>query len=397
MNLSLISLLLFGQSSPFYLPQFERSSNEPTMVAVSASELPTIPSDGDIASFRRAIQRQLIECAKGDLTQKWNFAGRSVTRKEWCIDTGNAFLELTTRSGSWSELLSLARDRMDWFKTTGRDGQGNSMFTGYYFPTLEGSLTRSSAHQYPLYKKPSDLEQVSIDGKIVWRRRLPGGGYGMHFDRREIDMDGALKSKGLEIGYVKDVFGAFILHVQGSGQIKYKDTDGSDKFLITNYAASNGHAYVSLRKVLMDRGIDPKYWTLQGMKLYFKENPEQMMPMLATNPSYIYFQAAADGPYGSSNVILEPWHSVAMDHQLFPMGAVTFFDTDRPVKVEGAEQPVWQKFSRFALVQDTGGAIKGPGRMDVYWGGDEYAEYAAGQMSQPGGIYFAVLKKSARR
>jgi membrane-bound lytic murein transglycosylase A len=162
-----------------------------------------------------------------------------------------------------------------------------------------------------------------------------------------------------------------------------------------NYAASNGHPWVSIAKILRSEGVPEEYLTIPGVRKYFDLYPDRMMPTLIQNPSYVYFQFDGDGPYGSDSVLLSPRHSVAIDTRVFPQGAVTMFSTQRP-DMKGDEFEGWKDFTTLAVTQDTGGAIVGPGHVDIYWGDDDYAEQASGRMQQNGTLYMAVISASKR-
>lgn len=392
---SVLSIAPAYAVDPFNPPEVDEASERlagPVLKKVAANALPDMTPEGDLAGLERSIRLHVETCKKQSGTEAWDFGGRKVSRTRWCVMTGQAFLKLIEEERDFGRVLARARNEFDWYQSTGRDGQGEVMFTGYYFPTLRGQRKASAQYSYPLYKRPLDLVQVVLGGSKVWRRKLGNGRYTMYADRRGIDVGGFLRGKGLEIAHVDDPFGAFILHVQGSGQVLIDNPDGSQKRVITNYAAQNGHSYVSIRQVLQDMGVDPSYFSLQGMRRYFNENPSQLMPVLLKNPSYVFFKEATEGPFGSAGVQLTSGHSVAVDYRIFPMGALMLFHTQRPIMDATGGVGGWQEFSRFAVTQDTGGAIRGAGRVDVYWGGDSYAELAAGQMNHLGRFFIPIAK-----
>ena len=363
----------------------------PTLTKVSANALPALDPDGNLEDFKVALQRQLARCAQQSATETWTFGSRRLTRRQWCTETGQKFLTLAQASPDFATLYARAKTEFEWYQSNGRDGQGEVLFTGYYYPQLNGSWQKDATHTYPLYRQPDDLVQVSVNGSLVWRRKLPNGGYGPFYTREDIDTNGALAGKGLEIVWVDDVFGAFILQVQGSGEVMVTEADGSVTRVIVNYAAQNGQGYVSIGSVLRAQGVPAEYLTLQGMRRYFNEHPEKFWPTLNANPSYVFFKRDTEGPFGSAGTILTPWHSIAVDTSLFPMGATALYLANRPMAVQGDQGLDWQPFTRLAVAQDTGGAIKGAGHVDTYWGSGTYAEVVAGQMANTGKLFFAVV------
>jgi membrane-bound lytic murein transglycosylase A len=356
---------------------------------VTDGDLPNIPPDGSIEDFKLAISRQLANCARKNPNEKMNFGKDTFTRKQICDDTLNRFLEIANEQKDFSGILAAAKKEMLWFKSTGAPDTGEVKFTGYYFPQLDASEKKEGAYQFPLYRKPIEVIPIIENGKTVWRKKNPDGSFVPYFTRKEIDSDLVLAGRGLEIAWVKDLFDLFIFHVQGAGAIKVKQADGTEKRTILNYAGTNGRAYVSPRRILMDKGVSEEFLTIPGMKKYFLLKPEELVPTLNDSPGYVFFSEADEGPYGVEKIVLTPGHSVAIDAAVLPLGALSFIQTERPKAIHS---PELTPFTRFALTQDVGGAIKTPGRVDFYWGDDPYAEYSAGVMNQTGEIYFAVKK-----
>ncbi len=147
-------------------------------------------------------------------------------------------------------------------------------------------------------------------------------------------------------------------------------------------------------KLLIDQGRIPKaQMSMQSIRSYLRQHPETVSEVLDYNPSYVFFQTETTGPKGSINVVLTPGRSLALDWRIFPMAALSFIETEKPVIDGNGTIERWVSFGRFVLVQDTGGAIRGAGRADLFWGSGPYAEIAAGHMQNPGNLYFLVLKR----
>jgi membrane-bound lytic murein transglycosylase A len=211
-----------------------------------------------------------------------------------------------------------------------------------------------------------------------------------YFTRHEIDTLGRLKGKGHEIAWVKDPVDLFFLHIQGSGLLRLED----GRLLHLNYAASNGRPYTSIGKILLDLGkIREEELSMQRLRRYLFDHPEEREDLLARNERYIFFRIARDGAIGSLGVPLTPGRSIATDSRLFPKGALAFIVTQRPILDDAGNLVGWQPVSRFVLNQDTGAAIRGSGRVDLFFGNGPEAGAAAGHMRSTGRIYFLLKKK----
>jgi membrane-bound lytic murein transglycosylase A len=265
------------------------------------------------------------------------------------------------------------------------------LFTGYHEPLLFGSRTRTARFRYPLYRRPDDLVEVdamtSTAGGGKQFGRLANGQVAPYFSREDIDAKGVLNGKRYELLWVDDPVSLFFLHIQGSGQVMLPD--GSR--VRVGYAASNGRPYRSIGKVLLEQGkLGPGEATTQAIRRYLQAHPDEQNALLFANPRYIFFQfVSTEGPRGSLGVPLTPGRSVATDPSLYPAGALSFIRTKKPT-VDAGGQVSWKAFSRFVLLQDTGAAITGWRRADLFWGAD--AEGEAGLMAQEGEMYLIVKR-----
>jgi membrane-bound lytic murein transglycosylase A len=378
------------------------SHSGPNLKKIESADLPNMEvEDADLGEWeagsrdglRRALTLQLARCKTQSQTATWDFAGKKVTRARWCVKTTEWFLSKLTTVSNLNELYQLARAELEWYQSVGRPTTNDVLFTGYYYPVLKAKKKADAVYKYPIYRKPSDLVQVSVGGKMVWRRKV-GKKYVAYYTRAQI-VNGALKGKGLELGYADNPIDPFMLEVQGSGAMLMQDSPTEEKVII-NYAAQNGAGYVSLGKVMRDNGVPEEYINLQGIKRYFTENPDRWLEMSNQNPSQVFFKTDTDGPYGSAGVLLTPKHSIAVDTSEFPMGGIALIQTDRPAQIMGDQTTIWKPFAQFVVAQDTGGAIRSPGRVDVYWGSGDYAAVAAGQTANLGSLYFALVPEAAK-
>jgi membrane-bound lytic murein transglycosylase A len=273
------------------------------------------------------------------------------------------------------------------------DKRADVLFTGYYQPRIEASLSESGDYRFPIYRRPADLVEMESDKpreKVVGR--LEGAHLVPYWSRHEIDIQGKLRGRGYEIAWVKDPVELFFLHIQGSGILKLDD----GRMLQINYEASNGRPYRSIGRMLIDNGrVAERDLSMQRLRLYLAEHPEERDQVLVHNESYIFFRVVPDGPLGSLGVLLTPGRSIATDPRFFPRGAVAFIATRKPVLNGQGNFIGWQAFSRFVFNQDRGSAIRGPGRVDLYFGTGHSAGLAAGAMNSRGRVYFLLKKTHA--
>jgi len=271
---------------------------------------------------------------------------------------------------------------------TGGETQG--LITGYYEPLLKGSWERSEEYQYPLYGIPEDLLVVDLGAVypqlkgMRLRGQLVGNKVVPYHDRAQLDDDQALL-QGAEILWVDSPVDLFFLHIQGSGLVEL--ADGS--IVAVGYAEQNGHPYQSIGNVLIRMGeLEQEEVTLFTIRDWLKMNPDRLNEVLSKNPSYVFFElrdAQANGPTGALNVALTPRRSIAVDRSVIPLGAPVWLQTTLPNE---AQSPL----NQLMLAQDTGGAIKGYVRADVFWGRGDEAEEMAGLMKQQGELFVLLPK-----
>ena len=220
--------------------------------------------------------------------------------------------------------------------------------------------SRSTSRRTPtLGLVPAELRGKSLRGKLQGRKLVP------YDDRDRISFGGALAGRAEPIAWVADEVELFFLQIQGSGLIRLED----GTLLRVNYADQNGHPYRAIGKLLRDR-IPPEQMSLQALKAWLREHPEQVREVLDYNPSYTFFRRVEEGPLGNIQVPLTPGRSLAMDARLLPKGGIAWIETTLPAAATpGAPAPV--PVRRFGVVQDTGGAITGHGRVDIFWGTGE--------------------------
>lgn len=264
------------------------------------------------------------------------------------------------------------------------------LFTGYYEPLLHGSRKRGGKYTVPLYTRPPELVMVDLGDfrEDLKGTRIAGqveDGTLVPFpDRKEIDA-GALAGRKLEAVWVDDPIDAFFLHVQGSGRVQL--AEGGEMRL--GYAAQNGHPYTAIGRELIDRGaLTREEVSLQTIRAWLEAHPKEAREVMETNPSYVFFQKLeGEGPLGAQGVPLTPGRSLAVDRSHVPLGVPLWLVSGVPAPREGEPDG---KLRRLLVTQDTGGAIRGPVRGDVFWGFGEEAEAIAGRMKHRGKMWLLL-------
>jgi membrane-bound lytic murein transglycosylase A len=318
---------------------------------------------------------------------------------------GRAFERPVAYGGKRSDWLEVcrkaetARDARQFFETEFtallvRDpDRAEGLFTGYYEPEAEGSRTPSDDFTVPVYRKPDDL--VAFDAEAEQASglkygRILNGRPAPYFTRKEIEQ-GALKHRGLEIAWLKDWADAFFIHIQGSGRIRLSDGTA----IRLAYAGKSGQPYMGIGRLLVDRGIlTEDNMSMQALRTWMKANPEGARDLMWENRSFIFFREvevedANLGAPGAQKVQLTPKRSLAVDRSLWMFGTPVWLEADVPSGPAAALEP----FHHLLIAQDTGTAIRGHARGDVYWGWGEQAALTAGHMKSPGRMVVLLPRK----
>jgi len=289
-------------------------------------------------------------------------------------------------TGGGKEFIRKAADKFDLLTVKVADKPKKVMVTGYFEPLLEGALELDEQFAYPLYMTPADL--ILQDGEIG---RLEDGRLVPYWTRAEIEEQKLLA--GQELVYLNDPVEAFILQIQGSGRVRLRD--GSVRRV--QYAAKNGRPYTSIGKLLAERGVMRlSKVTLPAISAYLAAHPEEIKDVLHHNESYVFFRWGASeqcGPLGCLGEPLIPNRSVALDRECFPPGIPALLVGRKPKfntkdKITGSI-----KMQRLVFNHDTGSAIRGPGRLDLFLGYGARARSGAGVMKGQARLYFLLKKK----
>jgi len=281
-----------------------------------------------------------------------------------------------------------------WFTPAAfyRQNKVKGLFTGYYMPVVHGSLTKSKTYNVPVYGVPEDLitaELGKFDSDLKHHRRLFGRVTKktmIPYHTREDILKGAINGKAPVIAWLKSPVELQFLEIEGSGIIQLEN----GKRIAVGYAAQNGQPYTPIASVLIGKNaMTLENASMQRIKKYLKENPNEVNEVLYQNKSFVFFRKQkTDDAFGSQGVALTAGYSLAVDRKWVPMGVPLWLKTTRPDKEETTKP-----MHRLMIAQDTGGAILGPVRGDVYWGAGDDATYIAGHMKNKG-YYWLLLPKT---
>jgi membrane-bound lytic murein transglycosylase A len=321
------------------------------------------------------------------------------------IDSAKAIIEIAETAKTGDEVDRRVRETFDVYQSAGKDGEGRVIFSSYYQPTLKASLKKSAAYPYPLYRRPTDMVEVDLAtfdkkfaslepvlGRVGKDKRVTP-----YPAREDIDRRKALEGKGLEVAWLKDALDVMDLHVQGSGILRF----ASGKEVMVKYAGTNGRPYNSVGLTLIKTGVFSREdITHAKMSDYLRANPDAASWILAQNPRYTFFDVSPlpeDGePFGATEQSMVPARAIAIDPAVIPLGALTFFTTTSPQADKTGRVLGQFPTARFAFALDTGGAIKGPGRVDIYAGHGAQAEATARGQWADGKLFILVKKLPAR-
>jgi membrane-bound lytic murein transglycosylase A len=288
------------------------------------------------------------------------------------------FRELLKASPTPEALQAAVQREFVWYRATGNDGQGTVHFTGYFEPIYQGSRQPTAEYRYPLYRKPKDFS--------FWSKPHP--------TRAALEGDdGLLGAKsplaGQELVWLRQRLEAYLVQVQGAAKIQFAD----GKVMTVGYDGSTDYPYTSIGKEMIKDGI----FTAEELSLpvlidYLRQNPQALTEYLPRNNRFIFFKETNGKPAtGSLGVPVTAERSIATDKSLMPPGAIALIRTRIPY-VNGESAPEMRLVTRYVLDQDTGSAIKGSGRVDIFMGTGKVAGNRAGLISNNGELYYLLLK-----
>jgi peptidoglycan lytic transglycosylase A len=342
-----------------------------TLQPLAEDDRPTLLDDGDPDSLRTAVAQSLAWLDRQPTGRLLAFGPRLVTVAEYAKGL-RRLLVLLAGDPPPEVIEERVLGEFDVLSSVGRL-DGAVLLTGYHEPVIEVSYRQSPAYPIPVLGLPAGLTGG-------WR-------YPRFFSRAEIE-GGRLGATARPLAWARDPVDVFFMEIEGSGTLRFPD----GRELRVGPAGTNGHPYRSIGRLLIDEGrLTEETVSMDAIRSWLAENPAERARVLRHNQSVVFFRRLEGPPIGSLGVPLTPARSIATDARLFPAGALAFVQTERPMRLTDGGVG-WSPVSRFVLNQDTGGAIRGPGRVDVFWGRGRDAELAASEMKQLGVLYFLVPK-----
>lgn len=288
------------------------------------------------------------------------------------------FRQLVVSAKSPQELQAAVRREFTFYQSVGSDDKGKVLFTGYYEPVYKASRTRTAEYRYPLYQLPADFNS--------WSKPHP----------KRADLEGVdgLGEKSLlqgsELVWLRDRMEAYLVQIQGSAKLQL--TDGS--VMSIGYAGGTDYPYTSIgRELAKDRKLSLNGMSLPVMINYFKRNPVELSRYLPRNQRFVFFQDTYGSPAkGVINVPVTADRSIATDKSLMPPAALALVQAQLPFRTANGQ--IQQRLvNRYVLDQDTGSAIKGPGRVDYFMGSGKIAGDRAGVTGSVGKLYYLLLRQ----
>ncbi len=371
------------------------------VILASTETLPVFTDGDDLKSLMKAalLNRSYFQGLK-DGVPSYTFGTRKITPKV-LADSNEEFIKILESSPTAQDLDRQVKEKFDIFQLAGRDSTGTVVFSSYYEPTLEASLKPTRKYKYPIYAKPDDLITVNLEefnDKFKGEKitgRVQKGALVPYLDREQIDFEGALDGKGLELAWFKDRADIMDLHIEGSGRLVLPD----GRVIKAKFASTNSLKFKGWLSALVEAGALPREGiSHEKGQQYLLDHPKEERKIMSANKRYTFFKLEQpadpdEGPAGTYGLPLTGWRSVAVDNSIVPMGTLAFMRETSPDVDENGNMLGRKQDSRFVFCQDTGGAIKGPGRVDFFAGNGKKARTFAFKLWDPGTLHLLVIKE----
>jgi membrane-bound lytic murein transglycosylase A len=372
----------------------------PGLRFVPENEIPYFEDKLKKEDFYRAGEKS-IEYLKSISEKKrfYAFADRKVT-PELLAKSIKEFFKMMEESRDTEELNRKIREKFDVYQMLGKTGIGDVVFSSYYEPVIPASPLKTTEYKYPIYAKPDSLilaELEDFNPKFKGERitgRIQDGKLVPYLTREEIDFKKVLEGKNLELAWFKDRVDIMDLHIQGSGRLQFP----GGKQVRAKFAATNSLPFRGWMTTMVNAGMIPKEdLTYEKAKKYVLEHPKLEEWILSSNKRYTFFEIEeikdpSQGPEGTYAGPLFAGRSIAVDNALIPLGALTYISVNLPEVDSKGKLMGIALDSRFVFCQDTGGAIKGPGRIDFFAGHGPKAKTFARSVWETGKVYILILK-----
>lgn len=335
-------------------------------------------SDGDRQALLTAIDHSLVYLQTSEAVTAYRQYPVAEFSRDRVVRTLERFRQLLLSCNTAADLQAAVLREFDFYQSIGSDGAGTVGFTGYFEPVYQASRMATAEFRYPIYRLPPALDRWSHPHPT--RQELEGLN-GLQGEQGQL--------RGLALAWFRDRLEAYLVQVQGSAQLQL--TDGTT--MAVGYAGRTDYPYVSLgRELIKDGKVAEEELSLPVVMDYFWQYPEQLSEYLVRNDRFVFFRETTGSPAtGSLGVPVTPERTIATDKSLMPAGALALIQTQIPYPDQnGALVP--QSVDRYVLDQDTGGAIRGAGRVDIFMGTGELAGDRAGLINSPGRLYYLLLK-----
>lgn len=378
-KLPLILCLIFSFSL------FAQTQITPTKAVTTPIEF---ADDMDLENLELALDRQIENFKARSLTGKIRYGSKiyphSILKdsaedmRRIVRETRTCLIAAVDQGQCWKSFNNTINSHFDIYVPTpnrNEPGYGSSnttLFTAYYSPDFYGSRTRTDRYTLPIYKLPPNASDRSLS-------------------REAIDFDHRLAGKGLELFWVEaSIFELYSLHIEGGGRVHLQHEDGSEEFRYLSYAGKNGQRGEFISRHMLRKGYI-RSTSMDEQEEFLLNNPQLHREIFSTYKPYVFFKETDDEPYGVQSIPLTEGRSVAVDTTIYKhIGVITFVQTKKAIQTANGSQQV--PFSRFFVTQDTGGAIRGNARCDLYMGFGHAAAHAAHNMKGQGKQYFLIKK-----
>lgn len=364
----------------------------PVLRPVPVASLPSLIDDGDDESMLRAARLSLRYMRRQPAGRTFEALDRRFRADDYARALEDV-IGWVEEGVSRERLAAEVANRFLVYETAPSDGE--VLVTGYYEPVIEGAFRRRKGYDVPLWGPPKGVIRADLGAfadDLAGRRiagRIENGRLVPLPDRAGMRENGLRGASVL--AWVRDPVDAFFLEVQGSGSLRLPD--GS--LARVGYAAQNGRPYRSIGRLLIDEGHVPRErMSMQAIRRFLAANPDEIERVLDHNPSVVFFRRLKGEPLGSLGMPVVPKRAVATDHKVVPKGVLGFLATEIPALDDEGVTVAEGPLERFVFNHDTGGAIRGPGRVDFFWGRGTDAAYRAGAMKQPGRLLIFIPREA---
>lgn len=385
----LIKLTIIALLCIFFCACSRKSITGPELALRPLSRPPKLSDDLGLNDLQLALRQNIDFISSHNSSKYFRFGKKVYSSTQYQKFLEDLLQIILTSDNEKSAMMAISKSA-SFYEVYGDKSWSDVLLTSYFEPVLKGSKVKTEQFSRPLYAVPHDLIKVNLarfsakfDKERSYRGRLEANNLLPYYTRQEIDSQGALSGRKLELCWV-DPIDAFFLHIQGSGTIVFED--GSE--LVLGYGEKNGAEYQAIGKFMKDKISGPI--TLQAIDKFLRSiSSEERDRYLNMNPSYVFFKKADAHAVTQIGISAIAGRTIATDKTFFPKGALGFLVFPKPELTGQSEQLGLAKDTgRFVLDHDIGGAITGPGRVDLFWGRGDEAKFYAGQVKSRAKLYY---------